>query len=295
MAQPIFKGIATALITPTNEKGVDYDRLDHLIDWQIEQGIHGLVVTGTTGEASTMTDAEHKAVIRHAVRRVNGRVPVIAGTGSNETAYACELSAYASAEGADACLVVAPYYNKATQKGLVGFYRTIADSSTVPVILYNVPSRTSINIDPPTYAELMDHPRIVAIKEANSDMSQLVETMALCGDRLAVYAGNDDQIVPVLAMGGSGCISVMSNVLPRETIAIYDRFAQGDIAGARALQCKYHAFITALFSEVNPIPVKAAMADLGYCENFLRLPLTPMEEDHHAILREEMRKVGLDV
>ena len=274
-------------------------RTDHpfgrLIDWQIQQGINALVICGTTGESSTLTDAEHRRAIAFACERVNGRVPVIAGTGSNETDYAVELTKSACADGADAVLVVTPYYNKTTQRGLVTMYNTIADASTKPVILYNVPSRTGIGIEPATYVKLAEHPNIAAIKEANSDISKIVETFSLVGDRLDIYSGNDDQIVPILSMGGAGCISVLSNVIPAETVAITQRFFAGDVAGAAQLQCRYMPLIRALFCESNPIPVKAAMAALGYCDNYLRLPLVPMEEDHYQGMLQRMRELGLPV
>lgn len=292
---PIFRGIATALITPLNASGVDYDRLGKLIDWQIDQGINALVICGTTGESSTLSDAEHRRAIAFACERVNGRVPVIAGTGSNETAYAVELTKSACADGADAVLVVTPYYNKTTQNGLVAMYNTIADASTKPVILYNVPSRTGIGIQPETYVKLAQHPNIAAIKEANSDISKIVETFALVGDQLDIYSGNDDQIVPILSMGGQGCISVLSNVVPRETVAITDQFFAGNVAEAARLQCKFMPLIRSLFCESNPIPVKAAMAALGFCENYLRLPLVPMEQDHYETMLQRMRELGLQV
>ena len=292
---PIFRGIATALITPTTPTGIDYDRFGRLIDWQIQQGINALVICGTTGESSTLTDAEHRRAIAFACERVNGRVPVIARTGSHATDYAVELTKSACADGADAVLVVTPYYNKTTQRGLVTMYNTIADASTKPVILYNVPSRTGIGIEPATYVKLAEHPNIAAIKEANSDISKIVETFSLVGDRLDIYSGNDDQIVPILSMGGAGCISVLSNVIPAETVAITQRFFAGDVAGAAQLQCRYMPLIRALFCESNPIPVKAAMAALGYCDNYLRLPLVPMEEDHYQGMLQRMRELGLPV
>lgn len=292
---PIFRGIATALITPLNASGVDYDRLGKLIDWQIDQGINALVICGTTGESSTLSDAEHRRAIAFACERVNGRVPVIAGTGSNETAYAVELTKSACADGADAVLVVTPYYNKTTQNGLVAMYNTIADASTKPVILYNVPSRTGIGIQPETYVKLAQHPNIAAIKEANSDISKIVETFALVGDQLDIYSGNDDQIVPILSMGGQGCISVLSNVVPRETVAITDQFFAGNVAEAARLQCQFMPLIRSLFCESNPIPVKAAMSALGFCENYLRLPLVPMEQDHYETMLQRMRELGLQV
>ena len=293
--QPIFKGIATALVTPTTPEGIDYDRFGKLIDWQIEQGINGLIICGTSGEASTLSDPEHRAAIEFACERVNHRVPVIAGTGSNETDYAVELTKSACASGADGVLVVTPYYNKTTQNGLVKMYETIADASSGPVILYNVPSRTGININPDTYVKLAEHPRIAAIKEANSDISKIVETFSLVGDKLDIYSGNDDQIVPILSMGGMGCISVLSNVVPKETVAITDKFFAGDVAGAAALQCKFMPLIRSLFCETNPIPVKAAMAALGFCDNYLRLPLVPMEEAHYQVMLQNMRDLGLKV
>ena len=292
---PIFRGIATALVTPTTPQGVDYDRMGKLIDWQIEKGINALVICGTTGESSTLTDAEHREVMRYSIDRVNGRVPVICGTGSNETDYAVELTKAACEYGADAVLVVTPYYNKTTQKGLVTMYNTIADASTKPVILYNVPSRTGIAIEPATYVKLAEHPNICAIKEANSDISKIVETFSLVGDKLDIYSGNDDQIVPIMAMGGMGCISVLSNVIPTETVAMADKFFAGDVAGAAKMQCDFMPLVRSLFCESNPIPVKAAMAAMGFCENSLRLPLTPMEEAHEQHLLACMREVGLKV
>ena len=291
---PIFKGIATALITPFAANGeVDYEAYGCLIDWQIESGINALVACGTTGEGPTLTDEEHKEVIRYTVERSAGRVPVIAGTGSNDTAYAIELTRFSSEVGADAMLVVTPYYNKATQNGLYQSFTAIADASTKPVILYNVPSRTGCGIQPATYARLAEHENIQAIKEANGNISAIVETASLVNGKLDIYSGNDDQIVPILSMGGAGCISVLSNVMPKETCEITNRYFAGDIAGAAELQMKYLPLINALFCEVNPIPVKAAMAAMGYCENLLRLPLTPMEDANREKLLGLMRKEGL--
>ncbi|MBE6655934.1 MAG: 4-hydroxy-tetrahydrodipicolinate synthase [Ruminococcaceae bacterium] len=291
----VFTGAATALITPLTEDGIDYVAFEKLINWQIAEGINALVVAGTTGEASTLSDDEHRDAIAFASKIVAGRVPVIAGTGSNDTEYALDLTRCACEAGADAVLSVTPYYNKATQKGLYQMYTRIADESTVPVILYNVPSRTGVNIAPKTYEALAEHPNIVGIKEANGDISKIVETMARVRGRLDLYSGNDDQIVPLMALGGKGVISVLSNVLPRETVELCDRFFRGDIAGAAEMQCRYHRLIDALFSEVNPIPVKAAMAAMGYCEDYLRLPLTTMEDDTRANLLDAMREVGIRV
>lgn len=291
----VFRGIATALITPFRDGQVDYDAYGKFIDWQIEQGINALVACGTTGESSTLSDEEHRKTLAYAVKRVAGRVPVIAGTGSNELDYAVDLSKYAVSVGADAILVVTPYYNKATQKGLIGMYTAIADAAGVPTILYNVPSRTGVNIEPKTYAALAEHPDIVAFKEANGNISKIVETMSYVRGKLDLYSGNDDQIVPLMSMGGIGAISVLSNILPRETVAICDRFFAGDVAGAAELQCHYHALIDALFSEINPIPVKAAVSAMGFCENSLRLPLTELEDGHRETLLALMRKEGLAV
>lgn len=293
--QTIFQGVATALITPLNEKGVDFEAFGRLIDWQIAEGINALVICGTTGESSTLTDEEHRLVLKYAAEKVNGRVPIIAGTGSNDVAYAIDLTRYACDLGYDAMLLVTPYYNKTTQRGLVAMYNAIADASTKPIILYNVPSRTGVGIEPATYAELAKHPNICAIKEANGNLSKIVETAALAGDQLDIYSGNDDQIVPILACGGKGVISVLSNVVPKETVAICDTYFAGDVAGAMALQKKFLPLIQALFCEVNPIPAKAAMAAMGFCDNYLRLPLVPMEEDHEKKLLACMRNLGIQV
>ena len=289
----VFRGVATALITPLREEGVDYDALGRLIDWQIEEGINALVIAGTTGEGSTLTDEEHREVLRYSVERAANRVPVIAGTGSNDTDYAIDLTRYACSVGADAMLVVTPYYNKATQKGLIRMYQAIADASTKPLILYNVPSRTGVNIEPMTYVALAEHPNISGIKEANGNISKIVETVSLVGDCLDIYSGNDDQVVPMLAMGGSGVISVLSNIMPAKTVEMCQRFFDGDIKGSAALQCELLPLINALFCEVNPIPVKAAMAAMGWCENFVRMPLSVMEDEHYQVLARLMRKHGL--
>ena len=291
----IFRGIATALITPFKDGRIDFNAYGRFIDWQIENGVNALVACGTTGESSTLCDKEHRAAIAYAVQRAAGRVPVIAGTGSNEFDYAVDLSKYAASVGVDAILVVAPYYNKATQNGLIKMYTSIADAAGVPTILYNVPSRTGVNIEPKTYAALAEHPNIVAFKEANGNISKIVETMSYVRGKLDLYSGNDDQIVPLMAMGGIGAISVLSNILPRETVEITERFFAGDVAGAAELQCRYHALIDALFCEVNPIPVKAAVAAMGFTENTLRLPLTEIEEEHKQTLLALMRKEGLAV
>jgi len=293
MTKPIFAGIATALITPFKPTGeIDFDAFGRLIDWQIDEGINALVVCGTTGEGPTLTDEEHRACIKYCVERADHRVPVIAGTGSNDIAYSIDLTHFSCKVGADAMLVVTPYYNKATQKGLVTSFKAIADESDKPLILYNVPSRTGCNILPETYAQMAEHPMIQAVKEANGDLSSVLATRALAPG-LDIYSGNDDQIVPMLSLGGKGCISVLSNIMPRETVEITRRWFKGDTAGAAELQIRYQPLISALFCEVNPIPVKAAMAKMGFCQNLLRLPLTPMEEPHWQKLQTLMAKEGL--
>ena len=291
----VFKGAATALVTPLNENGIDYENFEKLLNWQVDEGINALVICGTSGEGSTLSDEEHRAALKFAYDVVGGRVPMIAGTGSNDTAYAIELTKFACEVGYDAMLVVTPYYNKATQNGLVKMFETIADASTKPIILYNVPSRTGVNIEPETYARLAEHPMITGIKEANGNIAKIVETKALVGDKLDIWSGNDDQIVPILAAGGSGVISVLSNVLPKKTVELCNKFFAGDVKGSMDMQCEMFDLIKALFCEVNPIPVKAAVAALGYCENYVRLPLTPMEKQHEEVLLECMRKQGLNV
>lgn len=295
MKKTVFQGVATALITPLDENGVNYEKLGELIEWQIKEGVDAIVACGTTGESSTLTDEEHKAVIKYSVEKVAGRIPVIAGTGSNDTAYAIEMTKYACSVGADAVLVVTPYYNKATQNGLIKMFSDIADASTKPVILYNVPSRTGVNIAPSTCAALSKHPNICAIKEASGDISQVAEIAALVGDDMDIYSGNDDQIVPILSLGGKGVISVLSNVAPKETADMCRKFFDGDTKGSLSLQLNYLPLVKALFSEVNPIPVKAAMAAMGFCENYVRLPLTPMEDAHKKVLVDEMKKQGIEI
>ncbi len=290
---PLFKGAATAIITPITERGINYKQFEKLVTWQIDSGINAIVVCGTTGESSTLTDKEHRDAIEFVVKTVSGAVPVIAGTGSNETDYAVDLTKFSTKAGADGVLVVTPYYNKATQNGLVQMYNLIADNSNIPVVLYNVPSRTGVNIEPSTYVKLSEHPMITGIKEANGNLSKIVETFALVGDKLDIYSGNDDQIVPILSMGGSGVISVLSNVLPAETVQICRSYFEGKIADAAKAQCHYLDLINALFCEVNPIPVKAAMSLMGYCENYLRLPLTVIEDEHFDLLKKAMKRHGV--
>lgn len=293
MKNTVFTGAATAIVTPLTKDGIDYEAFGRLIDWQIEAGIDAIVAVGTTGEGSTLDDAEHKEAIRFAVERVAGRVPVIAGTGSNDVAYAISLTRFACEVGADAMLLVTPYYNKATQKGMIESFRAIADASTKPCILYNVPSRTGCNLLPASVAALADHPNIVGIKEASGNISQIAELAALVGDKMDIYSGNDDQIVPILSLGGKGVISVLSNIMPKETSDMCKLFLDGRIAEARKLQLDLLPLVNALFSEVNPIPVKAAVSAMGFGENYLRLPLTPMEDAHAEVLYSLMREQNL--
>ena len=295
MKNRIFTGMASAIVTPMNAQGVDYAAMERFIEFQIANGINALVVMGTTGENATLEPWEQKEVIRFTVEKVNHRVPVIAGTGTNNTVHVLQNTKNACEVGADAVLVVTPYYNKGTQKGLITHFTAVADASSVPVILYNVPSRTGVNLLPKTVAELAKHPNIVAIKEASGNMAQLVELMALCGDKIDVYSGEDALTVPMLAMGAAGTISVLSNVAPKESVAMTDAFFAGRIQEAAAWQCRLLPLINALFSEVNPIPVKAAVSALGFGEDYLRLPLTPMEEGHREVLLAEMRKLGMPV
>lgn len=293
MKNTVFTGAATAIVTPLTKDGIDYNQFARLIDWQIEEGIDAIVAVGTTGEGSTLTDAEHRDAIRFCVDKVAGRVPVIAGTGSNDTAYAIELTRFACEVGADAMLLVTPYYNKATQRGLIESFRAIADASDKPCILYNVPSRTGCNLTPASAAILAEHPNIVAIKEASGNISQIAELAHLVGDKMDIYSGNDDQIIPILSLGGKGVISVLSNIMPRETSEMCKKFLRGDVEGARNMQLELIPLVNALFSEVNPIPVKAAVAAMGYCENYVRLPLTTMDPAKEEVLLALMKEQNL--
>ena len=289
----VFEGAATAIITPMKDGKVDYPSFGKFIDSQIDAGIDAIVVCGTTGEAATLTDEEHKACISFTVDKVAGRVPVIAGTGSNDTAYANELSKYACDAGADALLLVTPYYNKTSQKGLVKNFLSTAEACDKPIILYNVPSRTGMNISLSSLAELARHENIVAIKEASGNLSFVAQIAAELGDSLAIYSGNDDQIVPILSLGGRGVISVLSNVMPRETHDICALFKEGKVAESRALQLRLLHLINNLFIETNPIPVKAACALMGICTEEIRLPLCEMEDANFEKLKASMRREGL--
>ena len=295
MKQTIFTGMATAMVTPMTPEGVDYEALGRFIDFQLSQGINALVAVGTTGESATLSPAERKEVIRFTIDRVAGRVPVIAGTGTNNTQHAMDYSISAARDGADALLVVTPYYNKATQNGLIAHFTAIADKVDKPIILYNVPSRTGCNLLPATVEKLAEHPNIAAIKEASGNMSQVVELFARCGDKLDVYSGEDGLTVPILSMGGKGTISVLSNVVPKEAVAMTNAFFAGDVAEAARLQCRYLDLINLLFCEVNPIPAKAAVSAMGFGKEYIRLPLTPMEECNRAKLLAEMRRLGVQV
>ena len=290
MKKTIFTGMATAMVTPMQQGAVDYEALGRFIEFQIDSGINALVAVGTTGESATLTPEERRQVIRFTIDHVAGRVPVIAGTGTNNTAHALQYSVDACADGADGLLVVTPYYNKATQNGLIAHYTAIADAVDKPIILYNVPSRTGCNLLPATIEKLSEHENIAAVKEASGNMSQVVEVIARCSEKLDVYSGEDALTVPFISMGGKGTISVLSDVAPREAVAMTDAALRGDFATAAQWQCRLLPLINALFSEVNPIPVKAAVAALGFGEDSLRLPLTSMEPLHReklfAIMRE---------
>lgn len=293
----IFTGAGVALITPMHEDGsINYDEMERIINYQIDNGTDAIIVCGTTGEASTMTHEEHIETIKACTGMVKKRVPVIAGTGSNCTETAVYLSKEAKKAGADGILVVSPYYNKATQNGLKKHFTKIAESTDLPMILYNIQGRTGVNITPQTIAELCKEvDTIVAVKEASGDISQVTEIFARSDGNIDVYSGNDDQIVPIVALGGKGVISVLSHILPKETHDIVEKTMSGDITTGAQLQIKYFPLVKALFSEVNPIPVKAAMNMMGFNVGSLRMPLTEMEEAHKELLRQEMIKAGIKV
>lgn len=294
MKKQIFKGAATALVTPMNSDGsVNFKRLESLVDEQIKAGIDALVICGTTGEKSTLRYDEHLKVIEIAAKSCNKRVPIIAGTGSNDTVYSVELCNDAEAVGADAFLMVTPYYNKTSQTGLVAHYNYIADRVNKPIILYNVPSRTGVAIAPSTYKELSKHPNIVATKEANGDLSSVAETKYLCGDDLDIYSGNDDNIVPIMSLGGLGVISVLSNLIPKETHQLCKSFFDGNIIDAAKAQIKYTGLIKALFSDVNPVPVKTAMNIAGMDVGPFRLPLYEMSDEKKENLKNKMLECGI--
>ncbi|MBP2632501.1 MAG: dapA3 [Firmicutes bacterium] len=293
MKDLIFKGAGVAIVTPFNETGIDFKELARLIDFNIDHGTDAIIITGTTGESATMSDQEHKEAIKFTVEHVNKRVPVIAGTGSNDTVYAVQLSEYAESVGADALLVVTPYYNKCSQKGLITHFTSIADRVNIPIVLYNVPSRTGVCIAVDTFVELAKHPNIVAVKEASGDLSAVAKIRYACGDDLAIYSGNDDQIVPILSLGGAGVISVLSNVLPQETHDICQLYFDGKVKESSDLQIKLLDLINNLFIDVNPIPVKMALREMGFKVGELRLPLTDMEDAKLVKLKASMKSHGV--
>lgn len=289
----LFRGSGVALVTPFNNAGVDFVQLENLLNWHIQSGTDAIIVCGTTGEPSTMTEDEKKSVIKFAVEKVDKRIPVIAGTGGNNTSEAIEMSRFAQSCGVDGLLVVTPYYNKTTQKGLVTHYTAIADAVNIPIILYNVPGRTGLNMLPSTVAELKKHPNIQAVKEASGDISQIAEIARLCDENFVLYSGNDDQIVPVLSLGGMGVISVVANILPEMTHNMVISFLEGDVKSSRDLQLDLLGLVNSLFIETNPVPVKTALNLMGLKAGELRLPLVEMEDKNKAILMEEMEKMGL--
>jgi len=289
----VFTGAATAIITPFKNGVIDYEAFGGILEYQITQGINGIVVCGTTGEAATLSDDEHKEIIEYTVKKVAHRVPVIAGTGSNDTAYSIELSKHACDVGADALLLVTPYYNKTSQKGLVKNFIAIADVVNKPIILYNVPSRTGLNISIDSYKELAKHPRISGTKEASGDISFISDLMEACGDELDVYSGNDDHVVPMMSIGAIGVISVLANIMPAETTQMTKLYLDGEVKKSAEMQLKLLKLINALFMTVNPIPVKTAMAKMGFCDIEMRLPLCEMDEKDNEKLFEHMRRHGL--
>ncbi len=293
MRKPLFTGCGTALVTPFKNGEVDYPALDRLVEDQIANGVSALIAVGTTGEPATMTWEEHLAVIRRVVEKADHRVPVIAGTGSNATSEAVYAAKHSAEFGADAQLVVTPYYNKTSQAGLVAHFNAIADAATLPVIVYNVPSRTGLNIGPEALYEICQHENVIAVKEASSDVAQAMEKIRLCGDKVDFYSGNDDLIVPSISFGFKGVISVVSNILPAETSRMAKLALEGNYKEAAEIQLKLLPFINALFSETSPIPVKAAMAKVGMLEDELRLPLVTMQPGPRAKMYGIMRELGM--
>ncbi|NMM63859.1 4-hydroxy-tetrahydrodipicolinate synthase [Clostridium sp. P21] len=291
----LFEGCGVALVTPYTESGIDYEKLGELIDWQIENKTDAIIICGTTGEAATMSDAERKETIEFAVKRVDKRIPVIAGTGSNNTAYSIELSKYAEEVGVDGLLLVTPYYNKSTQKGVIEHFKAIASSVELPVILYNVPGRTGMNLKAETVYELSKVENIVAIKEASGDIVLAADIARLCGEDFAIYSGNDDMVVPILSLGGKGVISVVANILPGDTHNMVMEYLNGNVKEARKLQLKMNGVIHALFIEINPIPVKTAMNLMGMNVGKLRMPLTTMEDKNKKVLIDNMEEYGIEV
>ncbi len=288
----LFKGSGVAIVTPFNQNGVDFDKLGELLDWHVEQGTDAIIICGTTGESSTMTDEEKKAAYKYTVDKIAGRIPVIAGTGSNDTHHSIELSKYAESIGCDGLLCVTPYYNKTTQKGLIAHYTAIADAVNIPVIVYNVPGRTGLNVNADTLKVLAAHKNIAAVKEASGNISQVVEIGTFCNEDFYMYSGNDDQVVPLLSVGGIGVISVVANIAPKEMHDMVIKYLEGDVKGAMELQLKIKPLNDALFCEVNPIPIKTAMNLLGYNVGELRLPLVDMSDKNLEYLKNTLVEYG---
>ena len=295
MKTPLFKGANVAIVTPLTEAGVNFSKLGELIDFQIENGTNAITVCGTTGESATLSHEEHCKVIEYSVKKVAGRVPVIAGTGSNDTSYAVELSQFAQNVGVDGLLMVTPYYNKTTQAGLINHYTYVADRVKLPIILYNVPSRTGVGFKADTYAELAKHPNINGIKEASGDFSLVAETLSKCGDEIYMWSGNDDQVVPLMSLGAIGVISVVSNILPGVMAEMCKLCLEGDFKTAAQMQLKYYNITDALFKEVNPIPVKTAMKLLEMDNGYLRMPLYKMGDGNVKILKDALLELGMKI
>jgi len=294
MKKAIFRGSGVAIVTPFNEDfSVNYPKLGELIDWHIESGTDSIVICGTTGECSTLTDDEQIECFRYTVERVSGRIPVIAGCGSNDTPHAIKLSKAAKKTGADGLLHVTPYYNKTSQRGLVRHFAAVADSTDLPVIVYNVPARTGMNITPATYFELSKHPNIVGVKEANGDIASVARTIGMCGDDLLFYSGNDDFIIPLMSVGGLGVISVIANIMPKETHQMTQKFFDGDISGAGKIQTRLMGLIDALFCDVNPVPVKEALNQMGRNVGPCRQPLIEMDDAGIERVSTQLKKHGL--
>lgn len=291
----MFKGSGVAIVTPFKNDKIDFEKLEELLEWHISEGTDAIIICGTTGESATMSDAEQKEAIKFTVEKVNGRIPVVAGTGSNNTKNSIELSQHAEEVGSDSLLIVSPYYNKTTQKGLIEHYTHIADNVNIPIIVYNVPGRTGLNILPKTIHELSKHPNIRGVKEASGNISQVAEIARLCPDNFSIYSGNDDMIVPLLSLGGVGVISVVANILPKDTHNMVQFFLDGDLKASRDLQLQMKPLIDALFIEVNPIPVREAMNILGMEVGPCRLPLVSMEKKNKDILTQEISQYGMSI
>ncbi len=289
----LFRGSGVALVTPFKDGKINFKKLEEMLNWHVEQNTDAIIICGTTGEASTMSDEEQKEIIKFTVEKINGRIPVIAGTGSNCTSHSIELSKYAEKVGADGLLIITPYYNKSTQKGLLAHFKAIADEVNIPIIVYNVPGRTGVNILPSTLAELAKHPNIAGVKEASGNISQVAEIARLVPDDFYIYSGNDDMVVPLMSLKGDGVISVVANIAPKDTHDMVYKFIDGNIEDACKLQLEMKPLIDALFIEVNPIPVKTAMNLMGFEVGDLRLPLVEMGENNLEVLKSEMKEYGL--